>query len=89
MADCPCCAAGLNGATGVSDPAAKPEPGDVTICVYCKAVLRIKEDLSFEEMTASEFLGLDAYIQDQLVQAYWTIDRLHITNSFIKRERKI
>lgn len=46
---CPQCLKLLDGFTAVaSEKEARPSPGDVTVCVYCRAVLQFTGDLGLE-----------------------------------------
>jgi len=44
---CPVCFAVLDGVTNLTGPD-KPDPGDFTVCVYCRAVLKFGPDLAME-----------------------------------------
>lgn len=56
---CPDCRATLDGATGVSGIRA-PAPANVTVCVYCAAVLVFTEELDLRRATAEELVRVEA-----------------------------
>lgn len=41
---CPACGSRLDAATAVREDA-RPDPGDVSVCVYCAAILRFDREL--------------------------------------------
>lgn len=45
---CPTCMTTLDAVTGMTDPDAMPEPGDVTVCFYCTTVLEYAEDMTLQ-----------------------------------------
>lgn len=51
---CPACGHALEAVTGT----AKPYPGGVTICVYCRAYLTFTEDLQQRVLSNREWLAL-------------------------------
>jgi hypothetical protein len=59
---CPSCSKLLDAASGVSDDSdrneMKPSEGDVTVCVYCGAVLRFRAGLKLELPTKKELAKL-------------------------------
>jgi len=44
---CPCCSRDINAASSI-DGDHRPEPGDVSICGYCGAILEFNTDLSLK-----------------------------------------
>lgn len=42
-AACPCCKKKLTGASGIQDDTSVPEPGDLSICIYCGTILEYEE----------------------------------------------
>jgi transcription elongation factor Elf1 len=50
---CPSCGKLLDGAAGVATDA-RPEPGDVSVCVYCGHLMAFADDLTLRELTAAE-----------------------------------
>lgn len=58
--NCPTCGTRLEAATFVGDDNRAPEPGDVTICIGCTAILRFTEDLSLRILPADELVALPA-----------------------------
>lgn len=58
---CPSCGKDLDGATPVGDDKEiVPEPGDVTICVYCATWLRLADDNTFELLDSISVAALRA-----------------------------
>lgn len=63
--ECNCLNCGkLLSALGTGDPTveAKPEPGDVTVCLRCGAVMKLADDLRVRGMTDAE---MDELIADK------------------------
>lgn len=52
-ARCPCCKKKVDGYQSV-DHEEQPKPGDVTICVYCRSVLRFNDGMGLEIATAED-----------------------------------
>ena len=50
---CPECNKKLDAATGV-DHDSRPEPNDVTVCLYCATVLQFNDDLTLRSTTDAE-----------------------------------
>ena len=48
------CGALMDAASHLTDDDATPEPGDVTICLYCGMLMAFSEDLTFRELTEEE-----------------------------------
>ena len=55
---CPSCDMPLDAATGVSSDKG-PRPDDVTVCLYCGAVMVFTADLSYREPTDKERAEFD------------------------------
>lgn len=47
---CPDCGHKINAHLNLEDEAAKPRPGDISICVYCGSAHFFGEDLSLEKL---------------------------------------
>jgi hypothetical protein len=55
------CGARMDGlGTGDRDVEAKPEPGDVAVCIKCGAVMKLDENLRLRGMTEAEMDELTA-----------------------------
>jgi len=52
---CPVCGKQLDRARAISTRG--PKPGDLSLCIYCTAVLRFNNDLTLRECTDEEFKG--------------------------------
>ena len=50
---CPECDAKLDAAAGYNDDA-RPEPGDVTVCAWCTAILCFNQDLTLRATSIAE-----------------------------------
>ena len=72
MNKCPKCDKILDGWTQ-TEPDTHPEPGDVTICVYCSAVLQYTDDMLLRFADADAV----AEVMLQLSQAQNAIKELH------------
>jgi len=57
-AECLRCRKKVDAASGVADDGAVPEPGDVTICIFCGYLMTFADDLSFRELTEEDILEL-------------------------------
>lgn len=44
---CPTCESKLDGATAIDGEQTMPEPGDITVCVYCTEVLEFTTTMEF------------------------------------------
>jgi hypothetical protein len=66
---CPVCQAPLDGATSVDSPDAPiaPSPGDVSICVYCRAWLCYDATRQWQKLNQAEFAALPARLREQLL----------------------
>jgi len=64
--NCPKCDMLLDGATDMSDPNNRLKfiPGDVTLCLYCDALLEFDKDMMFKEINIKE---LEPEVQDVIV----------------------
>jgi len=57
-AECLRCRKKVDAASCIADDGAAPEPGDVTICIFCGYLMTFADDLSFRELTEEEILEL-------------------------------
>jgi RNase P subunit RPR2 len=55
MNECPSCHKQLDAASSVDDNL-RPEPGEITICLYCGHIMAFDDDLSFRELTSKEMI---------------------------------
>ncbi|WP_143546583.1 hypothetical protein [Rhodococcus sp. 06-418-5] len=55
---CPHCKSVVDATAAMGDPASRPRPGDVNVCVYCAGVSLFGED-SFRLPTAAEARELE------------------------------
>jgi len=62
-AACPACGAVFDRASGSGS---KPEPGSLSICIRCAAMLQFTSTLELAELTAAEFLELPDDVQREL-----------------------
>ena len=56
---CPACASPLSAAAVAGGDEATPRPGDVSVCLYCDALLVYLPGLALRAATAAEVAGLD------------------------------
>jgi hypothetical protein len=56
---CPRCASLLNGFTNL-DPGCTPTPGDVSICIYCRALVSFDAELALVEIVGDDAIILRA-----------------------------
>ncbi|WP_395753360.1 hypothetical protein [Prosthecobacter sp.] len=66
VSPCPCCYAALEAATGITDTNALPQPGDVTLCMYCGAKLKFDAVMKMVPLSADQFQKLDPQTRHQL-----------------------
>jgi hypothetical protein len=62
---CPACGAVFDAASGDD---CRPEPGALSICIRCAAMLQFTSTLGLVELTAAEFLELPDDVQSELRQ---------------------
>lgn len=55
---CPVCGKKLDAATSVEKEEAVPDPGDLSICLYCATVSVFDDNLKLKQMTNEEFAEL-------------------------------
>lgn len=72
---CPKCKASLNGVTHRTDEA-RPRPGDLSICVYCKQALQFTDTLGLKTLSRTAFKKLPMDCQNELraVRGFLTED---------------
>lgn len=71
---CPKCGKTLDAACSLHNPEARPTPGDVSICIYCAALLQFDEALAPQILTnealdamPGEFIAELLHAQSSLV----------------------
>lgn len=80
----------LDAATGVDDHEARPEPGAVSLCIYCGAVGVFGRDLALRAPTERE---LDEFARSkQFRKMYtefgWARQYVMIKESLLRRDRR-
>lgn len=65
---CPKCARVLDGASGLSD-SQPPAEGDVTVCLYCGAMLTFGAELALRVLSPAEFNAMPADVRGELARA--------------------
>jgi hypothetical protein len=63
---CPKCGADLDGATAADGSRDKPEPGSLSVCIYCEALLHYDDNLRLAELTPDEFSALPEESQREI-----------------------
>lgn len=62
---CPMCGHVFNLASGFGD--AKPEPGDLSVCIKCACVLRFDDTLQLVDLSTQELEALPVETRTQLL----------------------
>jgi hypothetical protein len=57
---CTGCGKRVDGATPIDDETATPDPGDVTVCIYCGHVMAYTDDLQLRDLTDAETRDIEA-----------------------------
>jgi hypothetical protein len=52
---CPNCGAGVDAATNLFGKGG-PEPGDISICLYCGCLMKFKDDMMLRRLTGAELI---------------------------------
>lgn len=79
---CPSCGFIFDAATSLEKPEARPQPGDVSVCIRCATVTEFAADFSLRKVSHDEFQSLPIDIQNIL---YKTIISIRTVNSKRKR----
>lgn len=66
---CTNCSKPLDGATSVGAEDGVPDPGDVTVCIYCGHIMAFDEDLYLRDLTAAE--QIDVAGDERILAAQW------------------
>ena len=70
---CPDCGRDVGGFTGPSGQGLRPSPGDVSVCVYCGAVLRFTDSLALRLATPWELGQLPGDVRARLAAMRVTV----------------
>lgn len=65
---CPTCRKTLNAVTSIADKNYKPNPGDLTVCVYCLDLLKYEEDMELSSFPLLLFEMLDRETKEKIIQ---------------------
>jgi hypothetical protein len=65
---CPDCGYELDAATGVTDQAAVPSPGDLSLCLRCTTLLRFDATMHVRALSPAEFRELPEDVRAWLRQ---------------------
>jgi hypothetical protein len=57
---CPHCGQELDAATDTFRVGARPKPGDISVCLYCAAILQFNAALQLEAVTGDELILVKA-----------------------------
>ena len=80
---CPCCGKKMNIVCPVPDGEPGPVPGDIVLCLYCTAILRLDENLMVRGMTDGEIeeLLLNPEMMKHLLKVSQTIRYMRASRS--------
>jgi hypothetical protein len=81
----PCCGRTLDGATCADGSQKKPKAGDVSVCMYCQAVLFFRADGTLRRLNTEEMGKLSPDERDALIAVVMTIEKLNENRA---RERR-
>ena len=56
---CPTCGTRLTGTTDITPENARPKPGDLSVCVYCGAILTFTATMTLRLLSAAEARDCD------------------------------
>jgi hypothetical protein len=73
---CPVCASQLDAVQSIENPEYKPSPKDLTLCVYCAAILVFEDDMALSEFPPVVFDTLDEETKKKLLEGITAIFRL-------------
>ena len=67
---CPNCMSRIDSATpAYGNKAARPSPGDLSVCFYCGQPMMFKDDMRLRLLTEQEYLDLDMETREKLLFA--------------------
>lgn len=79
---CPSCNKHLDAASGLTDSDISPKEGDFSICAYCGAVLRFRQELTVELATEEDLDEIDDEgLMSLAIMQSTILNRNHILNS--------
>lgn len=93
LIECPRCYHEMDQHSGLSDPGARPQPGDVTICIRCAAVL-VFDKKDVREPTEAEASELAKNVPLQLMRGvimHMTVNPIslaHFCHEYNRRRRQ-
>jgi len=67
-AHCPTCGTELSGASPVEVRDALPDPGDLSVCLYCAELLEFNMDLTLSVLSANTIAALPADTRQALLR---------------------
>jgi hypothetical protein len=73
---CPDCNYELDAASHPFDPAARPSPGDITVCFQCTTFLEYRADMTLRVASPADVRNLPSDIRDQLFAVRRAIQEL-------------
>lgn len=65
---CPVCASQLDAVQSMEKPNYKPSPKDLTLCMYCAAILVFEDDMALSEFPPVVFDTLDEETKKKLLE---------------------
>lgn len=68
--------------------APKPKPKDLTICLYCSAILYYEDDMSVHDFPKVLFDNLDENIQNSIINTQAAIEKTAMTHPEFMAKRK-
>jgi len=66
---CPFCEYRMDDATAADGGVARPEPGDISMCLSCLSFLRFRQDMTLEALPDGEFRQLPDDFKNRLLHA--------------------
>jgi hypothetical protein len=74
---CPNCGNELSGATSVTDRKALPNPGDLSVCMYCAELLEFRKDLTLARLSDRDVAALPEEARQALLRAQDLVRRFN------------
>lgn len=78
--NCPCCKKLLDCATDINGTA-KPNPGDISVCIGCGVILVYSEDMALKEAQAMDIFKLPENLIVQIYKASELVKRFKIRSN--------
>jgi len=66
---CPVCTSYLDTVQSMENPESKPSPKDLTVCIYCAAILFFEDDMDLSEFPPVLFDTLDKDTKKKLLKS--------------------